>query len=302
MKAHPIIPAALSALLAFLPSCAARMAQQEVDTLKEQFIAIQQASEFMRLERLKRGSKCQGAHDTFIKLIARTPDPRLQPVLDYLRHAYAIHNYMQEKRVTAERALAVMGDLVLPPRLSQKTDPFNGCILLLGDSPNKRGDNKFVFVWDSRDWREREQAQLKALDKFLPPEKRTPFIRFAAEYVWELMDTLEERLENGEITLLQFIKALNAGDDYLDEQGRQYLAQLKENLIRAKAQDDALLATVAIGLGAVATAALAVSADANYRIANAETARAAAAQAQAPIRCNYTLPGRYGTQGYIYCR
>ena len=77
MKAHPILAVALSVLLVFLPGCAARMAQQEIDTLKEQFIAIQQASEFMRLDRLRRNSKCRGAEDTFIKLIAQTPDPQL---------------------------------------------------------------------------------------------------------------------------------------------------------------------------------------------------------------------------------
>ena len=116
-----------------------------------------------------------------------------------------------------------------------------------------------------------------------------------------------ERGETGEITLLQSIKAGNAGVGYLIEQAKQYGAQLRENLVRAKAQDDALLTTVAVGLGAVATAALVViSADANYRIANAQTAmantmRLQALQAQAPIRCNYTLPGRYGSTGYISC-
>jgi hypothetical protein len=117
-----------------------------------------------------------------------------------------------------------------------------------------------------------------------------------------------ERGEKGEITLLQWLKAGNAGVEYLIEQGKQYGAQLRENLVRAKAQDEALLAAVAVGLGVVATAALVViSADVNYRIANAQTAMANTMQLQAlhapaPIQCNYTLPGRYGTQGYIYCR
>ena len=123
-----------------------------------------------------------------------------------------------------------------------------------------------------------------------------------------LSNTLMERLEKGEVTLLQWLKTGNAGVEYIREQGKQYGTQLRENLVRAKAQDDALLATVAVGLGVVATAALVVVAvDANYRIANAQSAmvnemRLQALQAQAPIRCNYTLPGRYGSQGYIYCR
>jgi hypothetical protein len=90
------------------------------------------------------------------------------------------------------------------------------------------------------------------------------------------------------------------------EQAKQHGAQLRENLNRAKAQDDALLTTVAVALGAVATAALVVNTYENYRIANAQTAGARAmllqaAQPQVPIRCNYNLPGRYGSQGYIYC-
>ena len=54
--------------LVFFPGCAARMAQQEIDTFNEQFIAAQQASEFMRLEKLRRISKCQGAENIFAKL------------------------------------------------------------------------------------------------------------------------------------------------------------------------------------------------------------------------------------------
>lgn len=45
------------------------------------------------------------------------------------RHAYAVHDYMEEKHVIAEIALTVMGDLVLPPQLPKEIDPFNGCIL-----------------------------------------------------------------------------------------------------------------------------------------------------------------------------
>ena len=169
----------------------------------------------------------------------------------------------------------------------------------------KLADN-FIFYWQSRDWREDVQAGLKIWDKLLPPEKRTPFIRFLVEYVLALTRTLQERAEKGEITLLQGIKAFNAGGQYLIEQAKQYGAQLKENLIRAKAQDDALLTAVAVGLGAVATAALVVNTYENYRIANAQTAMACAmqlqaVQVQAPIRCVYTLPGRYGSTGYVYC-
>lgn len=119
-----------------------------------------------------------------------------------------------------------------------------------------------------------------------------------------LSHTLNERTEKGELTLLQAIKALNAAGDYLAEQTKRHVAQLNENVIRAKAQDDALLATVAVGLGAVATAALVVSTYENYRIANAQTAMARTMQlqgAQAPIHCVYTPPGRYGSAGYVYC-
>jgi len=326
MKAHPKMALALSFLLVYLPACAARIAQQEIDTLKEQSIAIQQASEFMRLDRLKRNSQCRGAHDTFAKLILppletefrsgspKVPDSQLQPVLDYIRHAYIVQKYMDEKKVTAETALTVIGDLVLPPALPPEIDPFNGCMVLLGRRPDKPATYRagkladdFVFYWQSRDWREAVQAQLKIRDKFLPPEKRTPFVHFLFDYTLTLAGTLNEREEKGEITLLQSIKAGNAGGQYLIEQAKQYGAQLKENLIRAKAQDDALLTTVAVGLGAVATAALVVNTYENYRIANAQTAMARAmqlqaAQAQAPIRCNYTLPGRYDSTGYIYCR
>jgi hypothetical protein len=327
LKTHPIIAVALSVVLVLLPGCAARMAQQEIDTLKEHAIAIQQASEFMRLDRLKRNSKCRGAHETFAKLILapleteyrssgpKLPDSQLQPVLDYIRHASIVQKYMDERKVTAETALTVMGDLVLPPALPPEIDPFNGCFLHLGrrlDKPatyqgGKLADN-FIFYWQSRDWREDVQAGLNIWDKLLPPEKRTPFVRFLLDYSLALALTLNERQENSEITLLQAIKAGNAAGQYLFEQAKQYGAQLRDNLIRAKAQDDALLTTVAVGLGAVATAALVVaSMDANYRIANAQTAMARAIQLQAlqapaPIQYNYTLPGRYGTQGYIYCR
>ncbi len=221
---------------------------------------------------------------------------------------------MEEKKVTAETALTVIGDLVLPPALPLEIDPFNGCIILL-DSPEDnpaiyRGGkfaDDYVFYWLSRDWREGEAEQLKILDKYLPPEKRTPFIRLRVEYVLALTRMLNERVAKGEITLLQDIKAVNAARQYLEEQERQYRAQLREGLVRAKAQDDALLATVATGLAVVATAALVLNADANYRIANAQTAMAntmqlQALQAQAPIRCNYTLPDRYGSPGHINCR
>jgi len=190
---------------------------------------------------------------------------------------------------------------------------FNGCLLLLNPSPNQPATSldqggkladDYVFYWQPRDWREAERVSMEILDKYLPRETRAPFIRFLFEYIMALLHTLNERTEKGELTLLQGIKALNASGEYLAEQAKRHVAQLNENLIRAKAEDDALLRTVATGLGVVATAAAAVAiADANYRIANAETARAAAAQAQAlaPIRCTYTLPGRYGSPGYVYC-
>ncbi len=312
MKPHPIIAVALSVLLVFLPACAARMAQQEIDTYEEQRIAGQQATAAMTLEYLKRDLKCRGAEATFMKLIAQTSDPRLQPLLDYLRHAHQLRKYMEEKRVSVETSLAVVGDLLLPPELPKEIDPFNGCILQLGDKPGaSQGGDLFensVFYWGSRDWQEAEQIQSKIRDKVLPPEKRTPFFRFFYEYTSALLHTLQERADKGEITLLQFIKAANAGRQYIVEQTKRHVAQLNENLVRAKEQDNqTLLTAVAIGLGVVATAALVLNADANYRIANAQTAIAntmqlQALQAQAPIRCNYTLPGRYGTQGYIYCR
>lgn len=315
-KPHSIIAAALSALLVLLPGCAARTAQQEIDTRKEHAIAMLKASEFIRLDRVDRNSKCRGADATFAKLIRPPiPNPQLQPVLDYITHAYIMQKYMNEKKVTAETALTVMGDLVLPPWLPTEIDPFNGCIFDLGrplDKPatyqgGKPADS-FVFYWQSRDWRETNQAAIKIFEKFLPSENRTPFDHFVFEYAMALSNTLMEREEKGEITLLQWLKAGNAGVEYLIGQAKQHDAQLRENLISAKAQDDALLTRVAVGLGAVATAALVVSTiDANYRIANAQTSmantmRLQALQAPAPIQCNYTLPGRYGTQGYIYCR
>ena len=170
---------------------------------------------------------------------------------------------------------------------------------------NKFADD-FVFYWQPReDRREVERRQLKILDKFLPPEKRTPFFHFLFDYTFELSRILSERSEKGEITLLQGIKAANASMEYLRQQAQQYIAQLEANLVRAKVQDDALLTTVAVGLGAVATSALVVNTYQNYRIAKAQTAMARAtevqaAQVQTPIRCVYTPPGRYGT-GYINC-
>jgi len=315
-KGHPIIGAALSVLLVFLAGCAARMAQQEIDTLKEQHIAVGQAWDLWRLEEIERNSKCRGAQDTFVKLSAQTQEPQVQPFFDYLRHAYVVQKYMDEKRVTAETALTVMGDLVSPPRPPKELDPFPGCMFVLGDPPERtvtyQQGQKFlddlVFYWKSSDWRESEQARLTIRDKFLPPEKRTPFVRFLDEYISALTHMLNERAEKGEITLLQRINVINAAAEYLGQQMSLHDAQLKENLNRAKARDDALLATIAVGLGAVATtAALAVNTYENYRIANAQTAMARAMQlhalqAQAPIVCNYTLPARYGTQGYIYCR
>ena len=222
---------------------------------------------------------------------------------------------MNERKVTAETALTVIGDLVLPPVLAPEIDPFNGCMMLLGNPPDKpiayqggKPLDGLVFYWQSRDWREGNQAVMKILEKFLPHEKRTVFDHFVFDYSLKLSNTLMERGETGEITLLQLLKAGNAGLGYLFEQAKQYGAQLGQNLVRAKAQDEALLAAVAVGLGVVATAALVVSTvSANYRIANAQTAMANAMQLQAlqapaPIQCNYTLPGRYGTAGYITCR
>jgi len=326
-KVRPNITFALSVLLVFLPACAARMAQQEIDTRKEHAIAILQAGELWRLDRIKRNSKCREAHATFAKLILppleteyrssgpKFSDSQLQPVLDYIRHAYIVQKYMDERKVTAETALTVIGDLVLPPALPPEIDPFNGCIFKLGMPPDKpatyqggKPADDFVFYWQPRDWREYNEALLNIFDKYLPPEKRTPFDHFLFDYTFTLSNTLMEREEKGDITLLQWIKAGNAGVEYLIEQAKQYAAQLRENLVRAKEQDNqTLLTAVAIGLGAVATAALVVNTYENYRIANAQTAMARAmelhaVQAQAPIQCHYTLPERYGSQGYINCR
>lgn len=92
-KPHSIIAAALSALLVLLPGCAARTAQQEIDTRKEHAIAMLKASEFIRLDRVERNSKCRGADATFAKLIrAPIPNPQLQPILDYITHAYIMQN------------------------------------------------------------------------------------------------------------------------------------------------------------------------------------------------------------------
>jgi hypothetical protein len=211
-------------------------------------------------------------------------------------------------------ALTVIGDLVLPRALTPEIDPFNGCMVLLGKPPDKpytrqggKPADDFVFYWQSRDWREGNQAVLKIWEKFLPSENRTPFDHFVFDYALTLSNTLMEREEKGEITLLQGLKAGNAGVAYLVEQAKQYGAQLRENLVRAKEQDNqTLLTAVAIGLGAVATAALVVNTYQNYRIANAQTAMARATelqavQAQSPIRCTYTPPGRYGSPGYINC-
>jgi hypothetical protein len=319
------VAVSLSSSLVFFPGCAARTAQQVIDSLKEQSIAMQGAVEFTRLERLKLNSKCRGAHDTFGRLISppleeefrrsgpKFFDPRLQAVLDYVKHAYVIQRYMGEGKATAEASLALLGDLLLPPVLPPEVDPLNGCLLSLGpppDTPRAYGGGKladdYVFYWQSRDWREAERVSLKVFDRHLPPESRTPFVRFIFEYSLELTRTPNDRAEKGEFTLLQGIRAYNAGGQFLLEQAKRHGAQLKENLDRAKAQDDTLLATVAVGLGAVATAALAVNTYENYRIANAQTATARAvqlqsAQAQVPIRCSYNLPGRYGSQGYILC-
>lgn len=307
--------------------------------LSNRLLRFSKAVEFARLND-QPDPKCRGAEDTFKKLDAQTvifrdpirarlkalgievpltveeqslADPRLLAVLDYLRHAHSVRNYMEEKRVTAEQALMVLGDLVLPPPLPQEIDPFNGCLLLL-DTPLNTDQNvkiadRSVFSWQSRagDWREAKQTVTEIMDKFLPPETRTSFTRFIFEYAMEFSRVLSERLDKGEITLLQEIRALNAAAEYIAEQSNRHFAQLRENVIRAKAEDDALLTSIAVGLGTVATAAATVViADANYRIANAETARAAAAQAQAlaPIHCVYTPPGHYGrwSAGYINCR
>ena len=109
---------------------------------------------------------------------------------------------MNEKKVSAETALSVTGDLVYPPLLPPEIDPFNGCILDLGrplDEPPTYRDGKLadnlVFYWQPReDWREVERGQLKILDKFLPPEKRTPFVHFLLDYHFELSRILNERI------------------------------------------------------------------------------------------------------------
>jgi len=117
--------------------------------------------------------------------------------------------------------------------MPREIDPFNGSMGLLGNPPDKpftyqggKPGDGFVFYWQSRDWRESNQAGLKIWDKLLPPEKRTPFVRFLLDYSLTLSYTLMERGEMGEITLLQWLKAGNAGVEYLIEQGRQYGAQL----------------------------------------------------------------------------
>ena len=69
LKARRNIAAALTLLIGYLSGCAARTAQQEIDTRKEHAIAILKASEFIRFDRLERNSKCRGAHATFAKLI-----------------------------------------------------------------------------------------------------------------------------------------------------------------------------------------------------------------------------------------
>ena len=324
MKTRRNISATLTLVIG-LSGCAATTAQQEIDSLKEQSIALQRAAEFMRFERLKLNSKCRAAHDTFGRLIlppleeesrrsgTKFFDPRLQSVLDYVKHADSVRKYMEERKATAEASLVLLGDLLVPPGLPPEIDPFNGCLLSLGSPPDTPGTyeggklaDNLVFYWQSRDWREAEQVQVKIRDKFLPPESRTPFVRFLFDYTLELSRMLNERAEKGEVTLLQGISAFNAGGEFLREQAKQHGAHLRENLNRAKAQDDALLTRVAVSLGAVATAALVVNTYQNYRIANAQTSMARAmevqaAQAQAPIHCSYTLPGRYGSPGYVNC-
>jgi hypothetical protein len=218
---------------------------------------------------------------------------------------------MNANKVTAETALTVLGDLVIPPALPIEKDPFNGCLTYFGPPPDQpmtyqggKFADSFVFYWQLKDWREDNKLTLKIWDKFLPTEKRTPLSIFIFEYVMALSNTIMERAESGEITLLQAIQAGNAGVGWLIEQGKQYGAQLRQNLARAKEQDNqTLMTSVAIGLGVVATAALLINADANYRIANAQmaTAQAIQMQRQAPIRCNYTAPSRYG-RGQIYCQ
>ena len=138
-----------------------------------------------------------------------------------------------EPAMSTPARLPLISGLVLPPALPTEIDPFNGCIFDLGrplDKPatyqgGKPADS-FVFYWQSRDWRETNQAAIKILEKFLPSENRTPFDHFVFEYAMTLSNTLMEREEKGEITLLQWLKAGNAGVEYLIEQGRQYGAQL----------------------------------------------------------------------------
>lgn len=301
----------------FLTGCAARTAQQVIDIQRDHAIALQHGAEITRLERLRRNSKCLSARAAFEKIdVKQVKDPRVQAMVDYTKHTYSLQRYIVEKQTTAENALVVLGDLVVPPVLPKELDPFNGCVVLPGAPleqpyklPSGKASDNFIFYWQSRDWREDMQFALATFNKFLPAAERTTFDMFLLDYSLTLGNALQERLlDNGEITLLQYLRGGNAGIEYLRGQTLQYAEQLRGNLRRAKERDDQMLNTAAVALGGIATAALALAVvDSNYRIANAQSAAAVALrlqglQAPTPIRCSYTVPGRYGTAGHITCQ
>jgi len=269
--------AGITLLLAlFTSGCAAMQAQQAI---RDYMVAESKVEEAIHVAGMRAKALCE---------------PSLKDSVDAQYKLWPLFIYMKTG-ATLEQALVALNDFILPAAAGDGS----ACALRV-DVERVGSLLQYKLAWGVP-----YILILRIVDEELK-QRQVTFndISTNRALLWATLNGLYQRADRGELTALQFIRAVNAARSYMIQQETRYRNILRQNLAVAQAQDQAVLQGIATGLAVVATAALVVNTYENYRIANAEGRIASAQELQAvqnqtPFNCVVT--SGWSTE-HISCR
>jgi hypothetical protein len=238
-----------------------------MNTRQDQSQLIASAIDSARLQVIDRCATAEG--NLRAVSTARDVPSNAMHVVEYIKIIAPIKDFMETNRVTMEQALVAVGDVPMPFKTREGTDPFNGCLIEPG-SPYSRSRSEKSSASPTDDWvfrwspKEVDKIYLETLEKYLPEKERTLEIRFILQSALSMGNALDARASRGDLKLLQYIRATQEGYKLLILHASQFREQLQQNLDQAKARDQVTLQAITAGLAA-ATAGIAATAPTGYQ-------------------------------------